>query len=269
MIGSAVASAFFAGTVAILATVAIERFGGALGGVLGSAPTTIVPASIGFWLGSGGVQEFQESLFAVPVGMCVNAVFLYSWRICPKHLAIHNLKYKLLCMTLLSICIWSLCAFGMVLGVTYVEAYLFETAVSAIGGLLLFGVWACTQNPPSPKGTQKVSPVVLFLRGLLASVAIGISIYLATIGDSVLAGMASVFPAIFLTTMCSVWLAQGEAVQAGAVGPMMLGSSSVSIYALIAAFLFPEYDWTTGAVLSWCSAVLFVSIPAWFWLKER
>ena len=93
MIGSAVASAFFAGAVAILATVAIERFGGSLGGILGSAPTTIVPASIGFWLGANGVQNFQDSLFAVPAGMCVNAVFLYSWRIFPKYIAIDNLKF--------------------------------------------------------------------------------------------------------------------------------------------------------------------------------
>ena len=41
--------------------------------------------------------------------------------------------------------------------------------------------------------------------------------------------MASVFPAIFLTTMVSIWLSQGEAVQSGA-NLMMLGSSSVALY---------------------------------------
>ena len=39
---------------------------------------------------------------------------------------------------------------------------------------------------------------------------------------------------IFLTTMVSLWLSQGEAVPSGAVGPMMLGASSVAVYALLA-----------------------------------
>ena len=43
-------SGIFAALVAIGATVAIERLGGRLGGILGSIPTTIVPASLGFFL---------------------------------------------------------------------------------------------------------------------------------------------------------------------------------------------------------------------------
>ena len=43
-------SATFAGVVATLVTIAIEKFGGTLGGVLGTIPTTIVPASYGFGL---------------------------------------------------------------------------------------------------------------------------------------------------------------------------------------------------------------------------
>ena len=39
--------ALLAGLVAIGATVAIERFGGRIGGLLATVPTTIVPASIG------------------------------------------------------------------------------------------------------------------------------------------------------------------------------------------------------------------------------
>ena len=40
---------------------------------------------------------------------------------------------------------------------------------------------------------------------------------------------------IMRIAMIALWLAQGEAVQAGAVGPMMLGSSAVAGYALLAS----------------------------------
>ena len=39
---------FFAGVVAILATVAIERLGGRMGGLLASVPTTIILHPLGF-----------------------------------------------------------------------------------------------------------------------------------------------------------------------------------------------------------------------------
>ena len=82
-------------------------------------------------------------------------------------------------------------------------------------------------------------------------------------------GIASVFPAIFLTTMVSVWLAQGEAVQSGAVGPMMLGSTSVSVFALIAASVLHLGPLWLGLGLSWIGSVLLVSIPAHLWLQRR
>ena len=50
------------------------------------------------------------------------------------------------------------------------------------------------------------------------------------------------FQPYFLTVMVSVWLSQGPAIPSQAAGPMMLGSTSVSVYALISIFLFP-YLW--------------------------
>ncbi|MCP4793368.1 MAG: hypothetical protein GY882_08585 [Actinomycetia bacterium] len=39
------------------------------------------------------------------------------------------------------------------------------------------------------------------------------------------------FPAIFMTTMVGLWLSQGPDVPLGAAGPMLLGSTSVAVYA--------------------------------------
>jgi hypothetical protein len=54
-----VISAVAAGLVAILATVAIEKLGGRRGGVVGTLPTTIVPAAIGFWWGAATTADFS------------------------------------------------------------------------------------------------------------------------------------------------------------------------------------------------------------------
>ena len=56
-------SALFAGLVAIGVTLAIEKFGGRTGGLIGTMPSTIVPASIGFHL-SSAPEAAREALLA-------------------------------------------------------------------------------------------------------------------------------------------------------------------------------------------------------------
>jgi hypothetical protein len=55
----------------------------------------------------------------------------------------------------------------------------------------------------------------------------------------------------------------------GAVGPMMLGSTSVSAFALVAATVMPLAGPAAGAVLAWLGSVLLVTLPAWLFLESR
>ena len=75
---SVLLSAFFAGLVATGVTLAIERWGGLVGGVLGTVPSTIVPAAAGMHL-SGSQDELLQSMAIVPLGMLLNALFLDDW----------------------------------------------------------------------------------------------------------------------------------------------------------------------------------------------
>jgi len=114
-----------------------------------------------------------------------------------------------------------------------------------------------------------VGPLTLLARGLLAAVAIATAVWVTNIGGPLAAGVASVFPAIFVTTMVSLWLSQGEAVPVGAVGPMMLGSASVATYALLAANLLPLLGPWVGTPVAWLAAVASTTLPSWWWLASR
>jgi len=114
-----------------------------------------------------------------------------------------------------------------------------------------------------------VGLVTLFARGLLAAVAIAGAVTLASVAGPLISGVASVFPAIFLTSMVSLWWSQGEAVQGGAVGPMMLGSTSVSAYALFAASLLPLFGVVWGSLMAWALAFVVITVPAFGWLQWR
>lgn len=264
--------ALVSGLVAIGATVAIERWGGRLGGVLGSVPTTIVPASLGIAASSASVPAFQQAMLAVPAGMLLNALFLWSWRALPGRLpAAWRLGPRLALVVVLSLSGWALGAVVVVQGGATWRAAGLPMGPLGLGTtllLLLSGLAACLRPLPAPRGARRVGLSTLLGRGLLAATAIGASVLVAATGQPLLAGIASVFPAIFLTTMLSLWLSQGQAVPVGAVGPMMLGSTSVATYALLASLALPALGpW--GALPAWLLATLGVSLPAGLWLRTR
>ena len=272
--------ALFAACVAIVATISIEKLGGALGGLLSSMPSTVVPASLGFWLQRVDQENFQHAVYVIPLGMFVNACFLYSWRVGPPIVKNRSQEWygdktvpvwvSLGGMVVFSLGVWSIGAFMLVLLLRQISAEILPyVSVFSFFSIALFGWWACRAGVPTPKGTRPVSIPLLLSRGVLAGLAIGYSTWMASLGYPILAGMASVFPAIFLTTMLSVSLAQGQAVQAGAVGPMMLGSSSVAIYAILTSIFLPMFGTLSGMILSWVLSVCCVSLPAWFWLKRQ
>ena len=264
--------ALAAAVVAILATVAIERLGGRRGGVIGTLPTTIVPAALGFWWGAASTADFQDALYVVPAGMMVNALFLWSWRMVPPRLPDWALRVRLAVMVAVSMAAWTGIALLLLRVTAGYRAAGLPLAAWGWGffiATVVFATLACLRNGPAPVGVQAVGFITLLARGLLAAAAIGLAVALASISSPVIAGIVSIFPAIFLTTMVALWVAQGEAVPSGAVAPMMLGSTSVSAFALLAATLLPLTGPVRGTLLAWVGAVVLVTIPAWLFLDIR
>ena len=270
-------SALFAGVVAVLVTLAIERWGGIHGGVLGTVPSTLVPAGLGIWVATAGdAEQFQRAMGIVPVGLLLNAGFLWLWRIVPDMLPDWGLGIRLSAITLVTLAAWLACAAAAMVGVDFLLAQ--GTSSLLIGWLalvlgIIIGVATCWKHVPAPPGANPVGPSTLVARGLAASLAIGIAVHLAGSGDSLASGLMSIFPAIFTTSMVALWISQGEAVPTGAIGPMMLGAMSVSLYALLIAVFYPMSSSTltlAGAcVAGWLLAVAGVNLPTWLWLRRR
>jgi hypothetical protein len=264
-------AALAAGILAIAVPAAIERFGGLLGGILGTMPSTILPASLGIYGESESPEAFVAAMGVVPLGMLLNVGFLYSWRVLPPRVSSLALPLRVTLLAVITVGLWCLAASLVVIesraliagGVSPMWLGLGATAA-----MVFFGVLACRKNPPGPRGKRKVSAAMHLSRGLLAGLAIGVSVGLAAVVGPVASGVASIFPAIFMTTMVALTLAQGAQVQAGAVGPMMLGSSSVAVFALLAAQLFTVMGPELGVLVSWIGSLVLSSIPAWWWLRR-
>ena len=266
---SVIVSAFIAGVIAILVTLAIERWGGLIGGLLGTMPSTIVPAAAGIYLAADEAL-LNQSLSIIPLGMLINTLFLAVWIYLPPKL--EDKTSPLLLTTFVALLVWFL--FGMVIlhGVDFATGNGMTTWQIGFLGLALLIALALVMNwkvQPTPKGKQPVARAVFILRGSAAACAIGAAVWLSSQGQPFVAGLAAVFPAIFLTSMVALWLAQGPTVPRGAAGPMAIGGVSVAIYALIAMYSLPAWGVVFGSLAAWLIAVLGWSLPAFLLLRKR
>ena len=101
-------AALMAGIVATTVTVLIEKYGGVVGGILGTIPTTIIPASIGM-ASEGGNDALIVSLAIVPAGMLINAIFLSIWALLPDKLPkTWSQNSSLIFTSIISLIIWAL-----------------------------------------------------------------------------------------------------------------------------------------------------------------
>ena len=265
---SVLLSAVFAGVVATAVTVAIEKWGGLIGGLLGTVPSTIVPAGIGMYV-AGGEDVLVMSMSVVPLGMLLNALFLGAWVVIPRWFP--DAPYLLVLTTVGALAFWSLLGMVFLVAVDEATSYL-NLQQLALSGLALLVATAVVFNrrpQPTPKGTNRVSTLVLVARGVMAATAIGIAVGLSGLGFPTLAGLASVFPAIFLTSMVALWLAQGPTVPQGAAGPMMLGGASVAVYANVAMWSLPAYGAVVGSAMAWVASVVGWSLPAFMVLRKH
>ena len=270
VLSSILFSAVLAGIVATAVTVAIEKWGGLVGGLLGTVPSTIVPAGIGIYL-AGGEDDFISSMMVVPLGMLLNALFLGAWLVLPRWFS--NASHPLFLTSIGALAFWCVMGMGVwfLLQNTVAGILLTEQELAAVGLVLLFfiAVGFNRRPQPTPKGTNAVSKTVLFARGSMAAAAIAVAVWMAGLGLPLLAGLASVFPAIFLTSMVALWLAQGPTVPQGAAGPMMLGGASVAVYANIAMWSLPAYGAMVGSLIAWVGSVVGWSLPAFMVLRRH
>ena len=148
MMTKLIATAIFAGVVAILATVVIERLGGKLGGILATIPTTIVPASFGFWFLSNQPTEFENALWSVPAGMLLNAAFLHSWHWMPKLIMVTHRWLKLCLVIACSLSLWLVLAIMSVIVLERLIDFMPIVGISSLVIQVVYGYMASRAHPP-------------------------------------------------------------------------------------------------------------------------
>ncbi len=231
--------------VVILVTIIAEKYGTKTGGVIGTLPSTIIIAFLFIALDKG-VTFAADSVAVVPAEMGINLIFL--------------LLFAVLSQKTLPIAVT-----GSLLGWTVLTAVIFYSNLTSIA--LSLGVYLVLfllsflildkKKKITSQGIIKVhyTPLKLLGRSLIAGTVIAIAVSFSNL-ETMLSGIFSVFPAIFLSTMLISHREHGPQFTGAMAKGMIYGSPSVVSYAVGIHFFYPTFGILPGTL----SAFLIASV---------
>lgn len=231
--------------IVVTVTIIAERYGTKVGGILGTLPHLIIIAFVFIALNKD--EEFaSRAASVVPIEVGINIMFLFLF----AHFSNRSL---VTCLTI-SLAAWLACSVALVI-IDFHDIYLSLVAFGAcwITAVILF---------ERVKGIGSVAQVKveytwkkLIARGSLAGVVIAFAVVMSNVG-SVLSGIFSVFPAMFLSTMIISHREHGPKFVSGLAKSMIFGTPSVTSYAVGVHFLYPEVGIIWGTLTSAVIAIV-------------
>ncbi len=225
--------------IVIAVTMLAERYGTKVGGILGTLPHLVIVAFV-FIARKEGVDFASEAAHIVAAEVGVNLVFLLLFsRLCHRSLSI-ALGVSLGAWVVLS----SLLVFGEFTNIY--SSLLIYVVVVLCSLVLLEKVWKVKS---SGKVNVHYTRKKMIFRGLLAGTVIASSVALSSMG-TIISGIFTVFPALFLSAMVISHLEHGPNFTSAMGKSMIFGSPSVVSYSLGVHFLYPELGILWGTLAS-------------------
>lgn len=249
--------------VVVLISLCIEVCGGKVGGILSSIPHLAVVGAVGLYA-SLSKTDYRLAMLGMTLGFLANSFWLAAVVVCSLKLQdkyagmkklilvffIATFIYTIVLIALLWIfkvsSVWQTGAWFVAIGCWVVE--------------LIIGLWLTRFNHPATDGKSKCSTWDILLRAAITFVIFMFALWLASISPALGGSMVNA-PVIRIVVLGGIWLAHGEEVVVGTCGHMTLGLLSASAFALLGAWLIPDYSLAFGVGVSWTASVMFITVP--------
>lgn len=228
------------GAWAIGATVAADRWGSKIGGLLASLPSTTLFAL--FFLAWTQTPEFAaRATVVMPMVIAVENIFVLSYIV---------LANKGVWIALASaLATWFVAAYVLVI-------FRFENVAAGlityvVSFFLVYYLVEYVLHVPSATGKSiRYTTKTILFRGLLSGMVIGFAVMMGKIGGPLLGGMFSAFPAMFTSTIVITYLSRGAAFSAATMKSALLGLATVVVHALMVRVTYVPFGIWWGTLVS-------------------
>jgi hypothetical protein len=212
-----------------LSTLAAEKFGSRVGGILAGFPSTAAIAL--FFIGLTQSAEIASAATTVmPMTHGVNGLFLVIY--------ILLIRRGLFLSLLAALSVWFLNAFILsAIGIRH-----FELSILVWAFLFLFSFFM-TEKVMTIRSTGsirlKYSARQALLRGLFGGSVIASAVLIGKLGGPTMGGIFAIFPSIFVSTLAVTYLSGGaDFSKAVAKSMLFSGLINVTLYAIVVRYLF-------------------------------
>ncbi len=243
-------SIIVAGVWITAATVLSERMGTKVGGMVGNLPSTILTSLL--FIGITQSPEFvSETTRTVPLGMFLSTMFLFTFISLAKRGLLPALSGSLICWAALA---GFFALFQDSARITWIILYF----AGALGTYLL--AEKVQKIPSLGKVKKHYSMGQILFRALFAGSVVGASVVIARAGSPFWAGIFASFPAMMLSAMVILTRSAGYPFARATGKIMLLASTNIVIYSLVASVTFPSVGIWYGTLIAYLVAALWV----WF-----
>lgn len=239
---------FLVGGAAItIGTVAAEKMGSNVGGIISGIPSTSA-VTLFFVALVGTPRAAAEATTIAPLILGFNSLFLLLYAVFSRRGLLAGLGIPL--------ALWLVFALGAVL----LKFDSFPLAVVAFLVLFPLSYYVADQHLDLPVyGSHRVqfTPLQLASRAVFAGWVIALGVYLSRVGGPVMGGVMSIFPAVYLSAFSIAYKARGIEFSRALVKPQMFSSmTNVMLYTMTVRYTYPTLGILWGTLLAYVVAGL-------------
>lgn len=224
-----------------MSTLAAERYGSKIGGLIGGLPSTVVVTLLFIGL-TQATNAASEATLLVPLAMGINGYFIIVFILTAKRGLLLSLSSALLT--------W------LILASLLVAIHIQHFYISIVGWIILTVVCILiVERWLNVASQEKVrfpyTPSQIILRGLFGGAIIAFAVLMGRLAGPVYGGIFATFPAIFTSTLVITYRTAGaEFSQAVARSLMISGMINVPLYAIMARYLLPWSGLLSGTAIA-------------------
>jgi len=230
------------------ATILSEKLGSKWGGLITNLPSNILVSLVFVSLNKGAIFA-ANTVFAVPIGMLIDTIFLL--------LFIILLRKGLVTSIIVSLGSWLLMAI-------IANALNFQNLPMAIV-LYIISVIVCyyiaeykLKIPNVKKTHKKFSMSSLLIRSTFAGAIVATTVTVSLFARPYLVGLVTTFPAILLTSMIILTISQNAKFSQATGKVLLVSSSNIIIYSLAVYLTYPTIGIIYGSLVSFVLAFIWV-----------
>jgi len=246
------------GLMVTLATVAAERLGSKMGGLIGGLPTMVATSL--FFIGyAQSPQIASEATGTIPLIMGFNGFFLVVYVILAKWGAWVGMIAALLLWFVFAWAVFSL----------EIDSFALSMGIFI---LCLLGTYHLLEIrfrlPSTGKLNIRYTPFQIISRALFSGAVVSAAVYLSKVGGPIWGGIIAPFPTVYISTLIIMAKSKGVEFSRMITKPLRVsGMINVVVYAAAVRYFYPLLGLALGTLLS--LAITAASAYGTYWFMKN